>query len=247
MHRWEIVRGTSIPFRTEQMSFANYEEAEIWILNHQLGRRNLLNPTEIRNVRGELYNRLKTTRGGDHKSKKSKCQNETLIGDAATEVAEKAGVSRSTVIRDGDRVKALENLTKSARKVAEQASDKDVKALTALSASDQNAVARAVRDGQARTIPDAIKLIRAKTGSDGRTGADEQRRTPGGRGKGKGKQKDSPATLVDGLIKSHFGRLARGLTAVAKANGGEGKQFKLADSGLNQVHEALMKMREGAR
>jgi hypothetical protein len=29
MHRWEIVRGTEIPFCTEQLKFANYEEAEV--------------------------------------------------------------------------------------------------------------------------------------------------------------------------------------------------------------------------
>ena len=166
MHRWDIVKGTPIPFRTEQMHFANYEEAEVWILNHQLGRRNLLNPTAIRKIRGELYNRLKASHGGDRKSEKSKCQFETLIGDAATEVAEKTGVSRSTIIRDGDRVKTLENLTKSARNVAENSSDKDVKSLAKLSASDQYAVARAVRVGQACTIPDAIKLISAKAGKD---------------------------------------------------------------------------------
>ena len=177
MHRWDIVRGTQIPFGTEQMHFANYDEAEVWILSHQLGRRNLLNPTEIRKVRGELYNRLKTTHGGDRKSEKSKCQFETLIGDAATEVAEKSGVSRSTIIRDGDRVETLENLTKSARSVAENASDKDVKSLVKLSASDQKAVARAVRVGQARTIPDAIKLISAKAGKD-KPGGSSKERTP---------------------------------------------------------------------
>ncbi len=175
MHRWDIVRGTPIPFRTERMHFASYEDAEVWILNHQLGRRNLLNPTAIRKIRGELYNRLKVSHGGDRKSEKSKCQFETLIGDAATEVAEKAGVSRSTIIRDGDRVETLENLTKSARSVAENASDKDVKSLAKLSASDQNAVARAVRVGQAHTIPDAIKLISAKAGKD-KSGGSE--RTP---------------------------------------------------------------------
>lgn len=166
MHRWEIVRGTSIPFHTEQMDFSNYDEAEIWILNHQLGRRNLLKPAAIREIRGKLYNRLKTSHGGDRKSEKSKCQSETLIGDAATEVAEKAGVSRSTIIRDGDHVKTLESLTKAARSVAENASDKDVKLLASLSASGQDAVARAVRVGKAPTISDAIKLIGAKPGRE---------------------------------------------------------------------------------
>lgn len=175
MHRWEIVRETTIPYRTEQMYFANYEEAEFWILNHQLGRRNLLNPTAIRKVRGELYNRLKTTHGGDRKSEKSKCQNETLNGDAATEVAEKAGVSRSTIKRDGDRVETLKSLTKSAQEVAENASDKDVKALAKLSPSDQNAVASAMRKGEASTIPDAIELIRAKAGTDASGGSSPKR------------------------------------------------------------------------
>ena len=99
-------------------------------------------------------------------------------------------------------------------------------------------------------------------GEDGRTdsdGQDEQERPPGSRGKGKGKdapggkgkgrgeQKPSSATMVDGLFKSHIGHLARGLSAVAEANGGEGKQFKRADSGLCEVIEGLREMREGAK
>jgi len=176
MHRWEIVRGKSIPYRTEQMHFRNYEEAEVWILNHQLGRRNLLNPTAIRKIRGELYNRLKASHGGDRKSEKSKCQIDTLIGDAATQVAERAGVSPATVKRDGARVETLESLTKAARIVAEDACDKDVKSLAILSASDQDVVARAVRVGQALTIPDAIQLIGAKPGKGTEVVGDEPKR-----------------------------------------------------------------------
>lgn len=60
-----------------------------------------------------------------------------------------------------------------------------------------------------------------------------------------GTEKLSAAKLVDALTKQHIGHIARGLTRIAKANRGEGVQFKAADAGLNQMIIALQKMREG--
>jgi hypothetical protein len=60
-----------------------------------------------------------------------------------------------------------------------------------------------------------------------------------------GTEKLSAAKLVDALTKQHIGHIARGLTNIAKANRGEGVQFKAADAGLNQMIIALKKMREG--
>lgn len=62
-----------------------------------------------------------------------------------------------------------------------------------------------------------------------------------------GQEKVSAAKLVDALTKQHVGHIARGLTNIAKANGGEGAQFRSADAGLNQTITALQKMREGER
>ena len=62
-----------------------------------------------------------------------------------------------------------------------------------------------------------------------------------------GTEKVSAAKLVDALTRSHIGHIARGLTAIATANGGEGKQFNRADSNLNQMITALQAMREGER
>lgn len=62
-----------------------------------------------------------------------------------------------------------------------------------------------------------------------------------------GKQSVSAASLVDALTKQHIGHIARGLTNIAAANGGEGKQFNRADSSLNQMITALQAMREGER
>lgn len=164
MHRWEIVRGTDIPYETSEMHFTDYEEVEIWILNHQLGRRNLLKPSDIRKIVGELYNRLKSQRGGDHtaQSERAKGQNDTLVstsgGKAAAELAEKAGVSASTVKRHGARVEAESKLSKAAQFAAEKLTDADVKILAKLDFGTQDQVARHLRTGQAKTVKEAMKL-----------------------------------------------------------------------------------------
>lgn len=62
---------------------------------------------------------------------------------------------------------------------------------------------------------------------------------------GSSREAVSAASLVDQLTRSHVGHIARGLTCIAEANGGEGEQFRSADAGLNQMILALQKMREG--
>lgn len=155
MHRWEIVRGTDTPYETEEMYFESYEDAELWILNHQLGRRNLLKPSDVRKLRGELYNRLKRKDGG-HGNQRSGYQNDTPIETAAEVVATKSGVSPITVKRDGARVEAIEKLTKSARTISDKATDAEIKLLAKLSEPEQDTVARAVRTGQAKSVKEAV-------------------------------------------------------------------------------------------
>lgn len=158
MHRWEIIRGTDIPYSAEEMEFESIEDAELWILEHQLGQRNLLKPAAIRKLVGQLYNRLKGQRGGD---RKSKGQIVPLI-DTAQKVSEKTGLNPKTVKRLGAHEEALDKLTKAASYVAEKLSDSDVKTLSSLTSQDQDAVARPLRTGQATTVSQAIKLAGVK-------------------------------------------------------------------------------------
>jgi hypothetical protein len=169
MHRWEIVRGTEIPYTTGELKFADYEAAEIWILDHQLGRRNLLKPADIRKVRGELYNRIKRQDGG-HGDQIAGDQNDTPPLTAAEKVAEKAGVSTATVKRDGARVAVMEKLTKAAQAIADKATEAEVKALAKLDEGSQDMVARAVRTGQAKSVKEAMKLTGAKPPATAKVG-----------------------------------------------------------------------------
>jgi len=234
MHRFAIARKGSLAFPSKSMEFDSYEDAELWILNHQLGKRNLSNPKEFRDLIGKTYNREKGRRGGDHTTQEAKYQSDTLLPDAAQKIAEKAGVSASTVKRNGARVAAIEGLSKAAKVAAEKATDAEVKRLAKLEPAEQDKVARAVRVGQAKTVSEAIK----------KTGPKPAGKAPKA---SKGREVVSSAKLVDQLTKQHIGHVARGLSAIAEANGGEGAQFKIANDALNGMILALKEMRGGKK
>lgn len=158
MHRWPIAKEHNLPCRTEPMPFKSRNEAALWILEHQLGRRNLLKPEAIRKIRGELYNRLKGPQGGDHRST---LQNGSLKGGAAKHVADLAGVSTGTVMRDGKYAEALGNLSEPIRKAVEtcqiKASEAEVLAMAEMPKGEQQAAVRDLRVGKSPSLTAAIE------------------------------------------------------------------------------------------
>ena len=152
MHRFAIARGEELPYSAKPVTIGEtYEEAELWILNRQLGQRNLLTPQAIRKIRGELYNRLKSQQGGDHTSREASAQNAHLLGGAAQKIAEKAGVDPATIRRDGARIAALNKCIPAVQKGINSntftATDAQIKALAKATPEKQNAVAKAARSG----------------------------------------------------------------------------------------------------
>lgn len=167
MHRYPIARRLGIPYQTERIAIGDtYEDVELWILNRQLGRRNLLSPQAIRKIRGELYNRLKGQQGGDHTSTKAKGQNVPLLVNAAEKIGEKAGVNPKTIIRDGARVAALAKciapIQKGINSGKIKATDAEVKTLSKLAPLNQNNIAKDLRGGVAKTVTEAMKKRKIK-------------------------------------------------------------------------------------
>ena len=62
-NRHDICQRNDIPFKIRLVKFKSMEEAKDWMLNHQLGRRNL-NPDQLSYFRGLKYERMKKKRGG---------------------------------------------------------------------------------------------------------------------------------------------------------------------------------------
>jgi hypothetical protein len=271
MNRFEIATKHGLPYPTERMEFADYQAASLWMLERQLKRRNVT-PQQAAELRGRWYNTVKQDKlgnlkrgasvpevsndiSGKHKGKVTldpskvaafpdsqiahfEQANPTTPAEGQTTaevIAKKSGVSPATVHRDAKRDEAIRSLPEAIRngihaalwKAPQDALAKFVK----LDPGSQQVAARAVRTGQAATLKDAMKGMGV----------------PGAKPKANGKETPTAPKLVDELSRAHIGPVARGLTAIAKANGGEGKQFHAADDGLNAVIAALKEMRKGLK
>lgn len=112
-NRYAICQKHGLPFKIEERIFDDIDAALEWIENNQLGRRNLT-PEQFNFYLGKKLERQVGQQGGDRKSEdaKSKSQNETLIGDTATRIAKEHGVTRATVSRAGEFVRAVEVLAR---------------------------------------------------------------------------------------------------------------------------------------
>lgn len=164
MHRLPIAKRLNVPYRTEPLvGPTTYEEVELWMLNRQLGRRNLLKPEALRKLRGDLYNRLKCrTEDGP-----PKCPNgQNVRSNAAKKVAQETGVTERTVRRDGKYAEALSKLAKPLREDIEtgrlKATDAEVLSLASVDRSIREAVTRDLRVENAKTITDALALHNVK-------------------------------------------------------------------------------------
>ena len=106
-NRYSICTKHDFEYNIEYMSFDDREEALNWLIDNQLGRRNLT-PDELAYYRGKKYTRVKQGHGGDRKSE-SKVQFEPLINSAQS-IAEQTGTSESTIKRDGNFAQSVDKL-----------------------------------------------------------------------------------------------------------------------------------------
>ena len=94
-NRYKICQELSIPFKTKSLKFDNIDQVKFWMINNQLGRRNL-NPDQMSYYRGLKYESLKKKRGG-YEFVESVGQKEL---PTYTKLAEEFNVSESTIKRD---------------------------------------------------------------------------------------------------------------------------------------------------
>lgn len=143
-NRWAILselnKSASKPysFTVEERSFKGEQEARIWALSKQLGRRNLTK-NAMKLYRGQLYNLLKGDPKGNLKQNASGSTSKPKT-NAAKVVAKKTGTSARQVKRDGKYATGLEKI-KEAK--GDEAAQKIVKGETKTTAAQVEAVASA--------------------------------------------------------------------------------------------------------
>lgn len=104
-NRFEICTKHRLLFDVIEMQFENEDRAIDWIIDNQLGRRNL-DPTQASILRGKQYNRLK--RGNGVRGPGKLDQNDPA--STAEVLAVRHGVSSPTIKRDGQFAEAVEAL-----------------------------------------------------------------------------------------------------------------------------------------
>ncbi|MEL7001988.1 MAG: hypothetical protein AAFN93_04540 [Bacteroidota bacterium] len=107
-NRYKICTKHNLPFNVSKLDFKSLDEVKIWMLNNQLGRRNL-NPDQLSYYRGLKYLGLKRKKGG-YDNVLSKGQKELSTAES---LSREFKVSNSTIKRDAKFAEALEIITKS--------------------------------------------------------------------------------------------------------------------------------------
>lgn len=106
-NRFEICKRYGMEYELFFVSLPDRQHAINWIINNQLGRRNVTSE-QASYLRGKRYNMEKVDHGGDRKSKD---QNDLLNGTTATRLADEYKVSEPTIKRDGKFAEAVDTLS----------------------------------------------------------------------------------------------------------------------------------------
>ena len=102
-NRHRICTQHHIPYRIEKRQFSNKEEAKYYMINNQLGRRNL-HPDQLSYFRGLKYERTKKQNRG-YKQILSKGHNDLSTADR---LAREFKVSEKTIKRDAEFSRGIE-------------------------------------------------------------------------------------------------------------------------------------------
>ncbi len=94
-NRYRICTTHNLSFDITELEFEDKEKARLWIINNQLGKRNL-NPDQMSYYRGLKYENLKKARGG-YEYVESKGQN---VLPTSEKIAREFNVSERTIKRD---------------------------------------------------------------------------------------------------------------------------------------------------
>lgn len=107
-NRYKICQKHNIPFKTRKIDFRDLDEVKVWMVENQIGRRNLT-PDQMSYYRGLKYLSLKRKRGG-YDNVKSKGQIDTSTSEF---LAGQFNISESTIKRDARFAEGLNIIGKS--------------------------------------------------------------------------------------------------------------------------------------
>lgn len=106
-HRYEICKRNNVDFQIDLMSFQSIEEVKNFMIDFQIGRRNMTSE-QVSYFRGLKYQRMKTGQGG---VRMGKGVEESGIENTAQKLAEEFNVSPATIKRDAVFAEGLDKMS----------------------------------------------------------------------------------------------------------------------------------------
>ena len=112
-NRLQICQKHNLPYKLEVRTFKDLKEVRMWMINNQLGRRNL-NALQLSYYRGAKYESIKKNWGGKEYTKASYHKGTTSKKDQKTSdlLAREFKVSRMTIHRDAKFARGLDKIGK---------------------------------------------------------------------------------------------------------------------------------------
>ena len=148
-NRYEICAQYNINFRVEKKRFNDEEEAKDYMINNQLGRRNL-HPDQLSYFRGLKYERMKKNNRG-YDQILSKGQNDLSTADR---LAQEFKVSEKTIKRDAEFSRGIELIGESNPKLKQDILAGKIK----VKKSDVQELAKANDDSSVKSIKNEADL-----------------------------------------------------------------------------------------
>ena len=169
-HRYQLAQKHGLDYSVVVMEFPDETHAVQWVLRNQLARRNLTDEQRTL-VLGRLYNQMKLSQG--RPAENGKVDNlSTFSGSASTSryIASFHGVNEKTVRRAGEFAEVLDALEEIEPEVVSRVLTGEIPdAKTMLPKVEPEMlpqVAQILAENQARTIKDAVRIIKRQSVQD---------------------------------------------------------------------------------
>lgn len=125
-NRWSIIQDNpDIPFKTYEMIFLSRDDAKLWIIDNQIGRRNLSKEQQS-NLRGKRYELEKKREGGSGNNQYTKeelpknCEVAQSPQSTAQRLAKEYGVSKGTIENDAKFSRGIDKISEISKEAAER-------------------------------------------------------------------------------------------------------------------------------
>lgn len=156
-HRYQIAQKHNLAFETKELPLNSADDVELWMINNQLGKRNLT-PDQFNYFIGLKYEQEKKSHGGDRKSND---HFDHLI--TAEKIAEEHNISAPTVRRAGALVSKLIK-EKSNPELSDAFANKQVSLSTARQVlsqpkEKQNPILEKILSGECKNVTKAKRIV----------------------------------------------------------------------------------------